>query len=118
MKNFENEEELRQKLNDEYLKQKYEEFQEYYVKGNIMPSSVYNDMLEKSVGAVILQVIKLDPVLRAAMEITESQAVKALQNIKKILDDDSLKDPECFQRIEKIVGELEDIGTSTTRHDF
>ena len=42
-----------------------------------------------------------------------------LQKIKAIIENDSLDDPECFQRIEQIVCTLEEIGSDGgNRHDF
>ena len=44
---------------------------------------------------------------------------RALWKIREILADDTLEDPECFQRIEAIVSLLEDMGISCGgRHDF
>ena len=49
----------------------------------------------------------------------ENRCFEALARIREILADDSLDDPECFQRIEKIVCELENIGVDCgSRHDF
>ena len=49
----------------------------------------------------------------------ENRCFEALARIREILADDSLDDPECFQRIEKIVHELENIGIDCgPRHDF
>ena len=44
---------------------------------------------------------------------------RTLWKIREILADDTLEDPECFQRIEAIVSLLEDMGISCGgRHDF
>ena len=44
---------------------------------------------------------------------------QALCNIKKILEDETLEDPECFQKIEEIVCVLEALGSDAgLRHDF
>jgi len=44
---------------------------------------------------------------------------RALRRIQTILADDTLSDPECFQKIEAIVSLLEDLGISCGgRHDF
>lgn len=58
--------------------------------------------------------LKLDPA-----EIVELQSYAALRKIKKILEDYTLDDPECFKKIEKIVQTLELLGSGGgTRHDF
>ena len=51
--------------------------------------------------------------------IVETECYKALQKIKKVIEDDSLDDKQCFARIEKIVIILENIGSDGgTRHNF
>ena len=52
-------------------------------------------------------------------EVVEGQCFQAINKIKAILDDETLDDPECFHRIEKIVCVLEEIGSNGgNRHDF
>ena len=52
-------------------------------------------------------------------KIVEGKCYQALQKIKAIIDDDSLEDEECFQKIAEIICVLEDIGTNGgNRHDF
>ena len=42
-----------------------------------------------------------------------------LKQIKAIIEDDSLEDPECFQKIEEIVNTFEMFGSDGgSRHDF
>ena len=54
-----------------------------------------------------------------AKEIVEIQCYQALQQIKSIIEDDSLEDDACFARIEEIVCTLEEIGSNGgVRHDF
>ena len=49
----------------------------------------------------------------------ENRCFEVLERIRKIVADDELDDPECFQRIEQIVCELENIGVDCgSRHDF
>ena len=49
----------------------------------------------------------------------EVTSYQALAKIKTVLEDDSLDDPECFQRIEQIIGILEELGSGAgIRHDF
>ena len=46
-------------------------------------------------------------------------AYQALIQIKLILEDDQLDDPECFWRIEQIVRVFEELGSNAgNRHDF
>ncbi len=52
-------------------------------------------------------------------QIVEGTCYKALKKIKAIIEDDSLKDNECFMQIEEIVCTLEQIGScGGSRHDF
>ena len=54
-----------------------------------------------------------------ATQIVELQSYQALQKIKAILNDASLSDFDCFQKIEEIVCVFEDLGSSGgIRHDF
>ena len=49
----------------------------------------------------------------------KERGVQALKDIREVLDNDSLEDPECFQRIERIVEIYEALGTDAgSRHDF
>ena len=52
-------------------------------------------------------------------EIVKLKCYQALSEIKKILDDDTLDDPECFWKIEQIVCVFESLGSDGgSRHDF
>ena len=54
-----------------------------------------------------------------AQDLLESASYQALCQIQAILKDDTLSDPECFQKIEAVVQTLEDMGVSCgNRHDF
>lgn len=49
----------------------------------------------------------------------ETQCYTMLKQIKAILEDDTLEDPACFQRIEAIMGIFEGLGIAiANRHDF
>lgn len=52
-------------------------------------------------------------------EMLAMECCKALRDIREILDDDTLEDRECFQRIERIVSLYEELGPGAgSRHDF
>ena len=54
-----------------------------------------------------------------AKEIVEGVCYQALKKIKTILDDPSLEDEDCFQKIEEIVCTFEEIGSGGgIRHDY
>lgn len=48
----------------------------------------------------------------------DGAAVKLLERIKAILDDDALDDPECFHRIDAIVDTFHEAGIPTSRHSW
>ncbi len=48
-----------------------------------------------------------------------AESFMALREIRKILDDDSLNDRDCFDRIDQIVSVFEELGPGAgSRHDF
>ena len=53
-----------------------------------------------------------------AGQIVESACYQTLRKIRAVLDDDTLNDAACFQKMEAIVGALESIGIRSSRHDF
>lgn len=53
------------------------------------------------------------------VNVINSECYKALEEIRRILKDDSLSDQECFNKIEEIVCVFESLGSGCgTRHDF
>ena len=51
-------------------------------------------------------------------KMVESTCYQALEQIQAILRDETLSDPECFHRIERIVEVYESLGAAAPRHDF
>lgn len=47
----------------------------------------------------------------------DSAALRVLSEIKQILDDPSLDDPECFYRVDSIVSAFYRAGLATRRHE-
>lgn len=69
----------------------------------------------KALGDLILRYEEhLSPAVVA--EQVESNALSLLAEIKSILDDESLTDPECFYKIDEIVMAFYRAGISTDRH--
>lgn len=53
-----------------------------------------------------------------AEALMKDAACRALEDIRRVLDDDRLDDPNCFQRIEEIVKIYEEMGSNGgSRHD-
>ena len=49
----------------------------------------------------------------------EKECMEVLGRIRAILADESVEDPECFERIEQIVCAMESIGLNCgSRHDY
>lgn len=56
---------------------------------------------------------------RNTEEMIEMKCYQALNEIKKILEDETLDDSECFESIEKIISVFEKLGSGINeRHDF
>lgn len=72
---------------------------------------------ERAVGAAILEYVKqISP--QNMRQKADSSALQLVKEIRMILDDDSLEDSECFQKIEAIVVAFRSQGLTTSRHDF
>ena len=76
----------------------------------------------------ILRMVLLDRLSRGDVKIVlDRETVEqinwdcfsALSKIRELLADNSMDDPECFERIERIVCEMESLGLDCGgRHDF
>ncbi len=78
-----------------------------------VPEALY----AKAIGKQVMDFVRSgDP--KKFAEQADSEAVLILEKIRAILDDLSLDDPECFQKIEAIVDVFHAAGISTVRHDW
>lgn len=83
--------------------------------GSNMNNLISEHLYAQSIGNVVLRWAKeYRPQLLAAQ--VNSDAVFILQEIQRILDDDTLNDAECFYRIDAIVSVFHGTGLSTSRH--
>lgn len=71
----------------------------------------------KAIGKQVLDFMQSGEAQKFAEE-ANIEAALILEKIRVILDDPSLDDPECFQKIEAIVDTFHDAGISTARHDW
>lgn len=79
---------------------------------------LYNEILARALADWMLQGAHPEREVDAA-QLVEGRCCRALQQIRDILQDDSLDDPECFARIEAILCVLEELGSDGgVRHDF
>ncbi len=70
-------------------------------------------VLEKHTANVVFPSLKIE-----AEKIVEQECYQALLKIKEIIEDESLNDAECFEKIEEIIRVLEFIGSNGgPRHD-
>lgn len=83
-----------------------------------MELSIQEELAAQAIGTEALGYLKQIWTPQRLAQETERRALKALEDIRRALDDDALEDPECFHRIEAIVRAMEENGLYTTRHDF
>lgn len=79
---------------------------------------VSKELAAQAIGLEVLEHLKETWTPEKLAQEAESRALKALEDIRRVLDDDKLEDPECFRRIEAIVNALEANGIRTSRHDL
>ena len=59
------------------------------------------------------------PNMESPSDLFRDVCYRTLKKIKSVLEDDTLNDPECFEKIEQIMEIFEAIGSRIlTRHDF
>jgi len=78
----------------------------------------YENLAVQVIGHEVLKYLKEAEILKGLELKTESKALQILEEIRRVLDDNSLDDPECFKKIEAIVNLMEANGIHTTRHDW
>lgn len=76
------------------------------------------ELAAEAIGLEAMRYLKQTETIRKIARETEKKAMEALEEIRRVLNDDSLEDPECFQRIDAIVTILGDHGIYTHRHDW
>jgi len=79
--------------------------------------TIGDELYAREIGWQVLSYLRDEHPGEVAKEI-EGDALRILEKIQKILDDESLEDPDCFQRIELIVKTFYANGISTNRHDW
>lgn len=76
------------------------------------------ELAAQAIGLEAMRYLKQTETIRSIARETEKKAIEVLEEIRRVLNDDSLEDPECFQRIEAILTALENAGIFTSRHDW
>lgn len=85
---------------------------------NDVELTAQEELAVKAIGLEVMRYLKQEETIQKVARETEKRAIEVLEEIRRILNDDSLEDPECFQRIEAILTVLEEAGLFTTRHDW
>ncbi len=71
------------------------------------------------VNAYAKKLVPNPPTQEELKELTKGICYRTLNQIRKILDNETLDDSECCMKIEEIIGTLESIGTDGgSRHDW
>lgn len=84
----------------------------------VMDMELYRDMLCRILETEEFEIL-LPKWNMKVEEMMELKCYQALQEIKRILEDDELDDEECFESIEKIISVFETLGSGVhERHDF
>ncbi len=82
-----------------------------------MELSAKDELYARAIGWEVLNYLRKEHPEAVADEI-EGDAMQVLEKIQIILNDNTLSDPDCFERIEAIVQTFYANGISTTRHDW
>ncbi len=83
-----------------------------------MELSIEEEFAAQAIGREALKYLKAAWTPEKLNRETENRAMKALEDIRRVLDDDTLDDPACFHRIQAILNALEKYDIYSTRHDI
>lgn len=79
-----------------------------------MEWTVAECLAAQAIGRAAMDCMDWGSIFRAA----DSSALALLEEIREILNDDRLDDPECFARIDAITAAFFRCGANVSRHDF
>ena len=83
-----------------------------------LSSSIQEELVVQAIGEEALGHLKQIWTLEWLAQAVEGQALKVLEDIRRVLNDENSDNPECFRRVQAIVNTLEANGIYTSRHDF
>jgi len=83
-----------------------------------MEHSIEEEFAAQAIGAEVLKYLKRTWTPQMLAREAENRAVKVLEDILRVLDDDTLDDPQCFLRVQAILNVLEANDIYSTRHDL
>lgn len=74
----------------------------------------YQSILVETIAREVIPSLEID-----SAKLVEMKCYQTILKIRHILEDESLDDPECFERIEEIVSAMDQLGVGGGgRHDF
>lgn len=82
-----------------------------------MEISICDELYARSIGWSIMMWLKEEHPEVLPRDV-ECDAIHVLEKIKTILDDNTLDDPDCYKRIDRVVRTFYANGLGTTRHDW
>jgi len=83
-----------------------------------MGLNIEEEFAAQAIGAEALKYLKEAWTPEKLALAAEGRAVKALEDIRRVLDDRALDDPACFHQIQAILNVLEEHDIYSTRHDI
>ena len=78
---------------------------------------ISREAYEQAIGSLVIDYINTFKPYELS-PLAESETLKLIAKIKKLLDDDDLSDTECFYRIDEIVKAFDECDLYTHRHDW
>lgn len=78
-------------------------------------ATVKQNLCAQAIGGYVMTCMQNCDYLTLAEQV-DSEAVRLVEEIKAILDDDTLDDPECFERIELFIKAFYHHGIPNRRH--
>jgi len=83
-----------------------------------MELSIEEEFAAQAIGMEALKYLKETWTPQTLAVEAEKRALKVVDDIRRVLDDDALDDPDCFRRIQAILNVLEEHDIYSTRHDL
>ena len=86
-------------------------------KYDVLSKAISEELYAKVMGQEILKFVQACDQHALARQV-DSEAIRVLQKIRELLNDETLDDPNCFYRIDAIVQTFWNAGITVERHDF
>jgi len=83
-----------------------------------MELSIEEEFAARAIGTEALKYLKEAWTPEKLASAAEGRAVRALEDVRRALDDNTLDDPACFHRIQAILNALEKYDIYSARHDI